>query len=649
MPIKGSDLSTGAQSSARLRFDDFEIDLRSGDVWKRGVRVRLQEQPFQVLRTLLERQGEIVTRDELKQILWPADTFVDFDDGLNTAVKKIRDVLGDSVERPRYIETIPRKGYRFLAALEVQPTGTPASVANSKTELAQAGKATGGSTPRLKEKFPSSGMRMLIGGITVLAFAVSALVLHRANGAKHSSQPAIRSLAVLPLKNLSGDSAQDYLADGMTEALIGRLAGIHDLRVISRTSAMQFKNTQLSVPEIAKTLHVDAIVEGSVIRDGNRIRVHAQLIRASTDEHFWSEAYDREPQDVLALQSDVAQSIARKVEVTITGEEHARLQAARSVAPEVYDLYLKGRFGRNNSKTELEKGIAYFEEAIQKDPTFAPAYVGLADAYDNLGTVFVGAPPAEARLKEISAAQKALEIDPEIVEAHVLRAHVLQRRWQWSEAESEYKRAMELNPNDVAANRGFALWLLCQGHSEEAVVWVRRARELDPLGAARSSVGYILFEARHYDEAVQVLREVLATRPDDAGAHWYLGFSLIAEERAKEAIPLLEKAVSLTDRGPGAIGVLIRAYAHAGRRDEALKLLQELKKRSQTGYVPSGAFVNAYLGLGDNEQAFVWLERACEEQSNILQFLKVHPFFDPLRGDPRFTDLLRRVGLDQTR
>jgi len=336
------------------------------------------------------------------------------------------------------------------------------------------------------------------------------------------------------------------------------------------------------------------------------------------------------------------------VEVTVTGEEHLRLEAARSVAPEVYELYLKGRFGKNNSKTELERSIAYFEEAVQKDATFAPAFVGLADAYDNLGTVFVGAPPAEARLKEISAAQKAIELDPGIAEAHVLRAHVLQRRWQWEEAEAEYKRAMQLNPNDSAANRGFALWLLCQGHTEEAVASVRRAHDLDPLGASRSSIGYILFEARHYDEAIQELHSALAVSPDDAQALWYMGFTLIAKGKPEEAIPVLEKAVSLTDRAPGAIGVLIRAYASAGRHDEALKLLAELKKRSAKGYVPTGAFVNAYLGLGNKEQGFVWLDGACEEQSNILQFLKVHPFFDPIRDDPRFKSLLRRVGLHQT-
>lgn len=489
---------------------------------------------------------------------------------------------------------------------------------------------------------------LALGAITILTLLAVTYVMTRRNGGG-ATRPKIQSLAVLPLKNLSSDPAQEYFADGMTEAIIGRLSMIRGLRVISRTSAMQFKNTPLSVPEIAKTLHVDAIVEGSVIRDGDRIRVHAQLIRAASDEHFWSEAYDRELRDVLGLQSDVAQSIARKVEITLTGEEHARLTAARSVSPDAYESYLKGRFAKNNSKAELIQTITYFEDAIKKDPTFAPAYVGLAGAYDNLGTVFVGAPPAEARLKQSNAARKALELDPGIAEAHVLLADVLQRRWQWAEAEAEYKRALDLNPSDSAAHIGFARWLLCQGRTDEAVAWAKRGRELDPLGGASASIGYILFESRRYDEAISAMRAVLTVRPNDAMAYWYLGFALIANDQSEEAIPVLEKALSVSDRSPGAMGVLIRAYAHAGRRSEALRLLAELKKHSQAGYVPAGAFVNAYLGLGDNEQAFAWLELAYQEQSNLLQFLKVHPFFDPLRGDPRFADLVRRVGLDPAR
>jgi tetratricopeptide (TPR) repeat protein len=396
---------------------------------------------------------------------------------------------------------------------------------------------------------------------------------------------------------------------------------------------------------------VDAIVEGSIIRDGSRILVTAQLIRGATDEHFWSETYDRELRDTLALESEVAQSIARKVEVTVTGEERARLTAARHVAPEVYESYLKGQFTLDKSvtKADMEKSIGYFDEAIKSDPTFAPAYVGLANAYNDLGTVFVGVSPAEVRPKLIRAARRALELDPELAEAHLLLANVQQKQWQWAEAEAEYRRALELNPSDSASQAGFAGWLLCQGRTHEALAWTQRAREHDPLAVGGLTMGWILFQAHRYNEAIQEIRGVLAVKRDDPDALWGLGFPLIANGQAEEAIPELEKVVSVSDRSPGSLELLATAYAHAGRRTEALRLISELKRRRQTSYIPAGAFINPYLGLRDYDQAFAWFERAYQEKSNILQFLKVHPFFDPVRGDPRFADLVRRVGLDQAR
>ena len=642
-------MTTNAQPSRRLRFDEFEIELRSGELWERGHRVRLQDQPFQVLSVLLERRGEIVTRDELKQILWPADTFVDFDDGLNTAIRKIRDVLGDSAEKPRFIETIPRRGYRFVGRLaDVRPAILPSLMEESKanSEQANTGLDLSDSAVLAPQRTLLSGRwRVLLTGVAALTVFSFALLLYRSRSANTPKQPAVKSLAVLPLKNLSGDPTEEYLADGMTEALIGRLAGIRNLRVISRTSIMRFKDTQLSVPEIAKSLQADALVEGSVIREGNHIRVHAQLIRSATDEHFWSETYDRELTDVLSLQSDVAQAIARKVEVTVTGEEQKRLTAARSVSPEVYESYLKGLFAKDDTKAETEQSIAYFEEAIKRDPTFAPAYVGLADAHVRLGTVFVGAPPEEERTKVVSAAGKALELDPTLAEAHVQLADVYQKRWQWSDAEAEYKRALDLKPNDAAAHLGFANWLSCQGRADEAVAWARRGRELDPVAVSGVSIGWILFMARRYDEAIRELRSVLAVRPDSRGALWNLGFVLIANGQPEEAIPALERVVSISNRSPGSIELLAMAYARAGRRGEALRLMSELKQRRRTTFVPAGAFINPYLGLGDYDQALAGFEQAYQEKSNILQFLKVHPFFDPVRYDPRFKDLLRRVGL----
>jgi len=485
---------------------------------------------------------------------------------------------------------------------------------------------------------------LLVGGVVLVGLLAGAYLTTRSR-AVNATRPKIRSLAVLPLKNLSGDPSQEYLADGMTEELIGRLAAIHDLRVISRTSVMGFRDTKLSVPEIAKTLGVDAFVEGSVIREGNRIRVHAQLIRAGTDEHFWSEEYDRELQDVLALQSEVAQAIAEKVKVSITGQERDRLVAARPVAPEVYESYVKGSNDPQYTKAQIEQRIADFQDAIRMDPTFAPAYVGLAGTYISYQDIFVGAPPSEIRPKATSAARKALELDPNSAEAHAILAEMYQKQWKWAESEEEYKRALELKPNDASAHRGFAYWLACHGRTKEALAWVERGRELDPLGSA-DTVGFLLIMARRYDESIREYRSVLAVHPEYTNARWGLGFALILNHQTDQAIPEMEKTVAMMNRSPGSLEMLATAYAHAGRRQDALTLINELKQRRQRGYVPAGAFINPYLALDDYDQAFFWCDEAYKEQSGILQWIKVDPFFDPVRNDPRFVDLVHGVGLN---
>ena len=637
------------QDAAVRRFGSFEISLQTGELRKNGIRLRLSGQPFQVLAVLIERAGEVVTREELHSKLWPVDTYVDFDHGLNNAVARIREVLDDSSGTPRYVETVPRRGYRFIAPLaDARPPIASSPIAGPEIipprEITAPSAAAPSELGGEKRYAPTRAWVLIAEAAVLAAFGVG-FVLYRAS-LRSSGLTAIESVAVLPLKNLSGDPAQEYLADGMTEELIGRLAEIQDLRVISRTSVMRFKETKLSAPEIAKMLRVDALVEGSVIRQGGRIRVHAQLIRAATDEHFWSETYDREMGDVLALQSDVAQAIAEKVEVTVTGQEHSRLVAARHVSPDVYESYLKGQFGAHNTRAELEASIAYFQEAIRKDPTFAPAYLGLANTYQNLSLILVGAPPSEMRPKVISAAQRALELDPELAQAHVLLAAVYQRRWQWSDAEAEYKRALQLKPNDAGAHLGFANWLLCQGRIKEALAWAERARELDPLeDAGGVHIGWILFHARRYDEAIRELRSVLAVHPDSANARWYLGFALIGKGQPEQALLELAKTASLMHRSPGSLELLATAEARAGHRNEALRLINELKRARQKNHIPAGAFINPYLALHDYNEVFSWFEQAYAEQSGILQFLRVHPFFDPIRGDARFQNLVRRVGL----
>ena len=480
--------------------------------------------------------------------------------------------------------------------------------------------------------------------LAALALAAGLTWFVRERTRKPVGGVAIRSVAVLPLANFSGNSEQDYLSDGMTEALIAQLSTIRGLRVISRTSTMQFKGTRKAVPAIGKELNVDAVIEGSVLRSADKVRVTIQLIRAATDEHIWAGTYDRDLRDILALQSDVTQGITHHVEAAVAGGAQTLPLVPRTVAPEVYEAYLKGRFAlQKNNRAGLEEALRYFQTAINADGTFAPAYVGIAATQEQLGTVFFGVPPGDTRPKVIDATRKALELDPQLAEARVLLANALQRDWHWSEAETEYRRAIELSPSDAGAHAGLAFWLMCQGRSEEALAWARRAQELDPLTLNNSEVSGILFYSRRYDEAIRESRRDLTTNPNNPLALWSLGFALIGAEQFEEAIRVLEKAASLSDRSPAVLGVLVRAYAHGGRRAEALQVVEELRRRAQKGYVPAAAFLNAYLGLGDTEQAFAWLERAAAERSNIMQFLKVHPFFDSLRGDPRFAQYLRRA------
>jgi TolB-like protein/DNA-binding winged helix-turn-helix (wHTH) protein/Tfp pilus assembly protein PilF len=647
-------------TSPFLRFQDFELDPAQFELRRAGHRVRLERKPLELLILLAEKRGTLVSREEIIQRVWGDDVYFDADRGINNAVRKIRAALHDESGQPRFVETIVGKGYRFVAPVNGGRTETttgatavtpPPSLGAPAGLAAPALVATHGESTQSSWFFRASRRSRLLAAaglflaILAIVFALT-LVRARQRLFASSASPRVQSLAVLPLKNLSGDPAQEYLADGMTEALIGRLSTIRGLRVISRTSVTPFKDTKLSAPEIAKTLQADALVEGSVIRDGSRIRVYAQLIRGATDEHFWSESYDRELSGALALESDVAQAIARKVEVTVTGEEHTRLVSAHQVAPEVYESYLKGQFSRSNSRADIERRIAYFKDAIAKDPTFALAYVGMAGAYGELGGSFAGAPTDETRRAAIRAARKALELDPGLAEPHVQLGEILKRQFRWADAEAEYKQALALNPNNAEAHVGYAAWLASHGRLDEALAWSRRARELDPLGEAGVGIGWILFHARRYDESIREFRSVLAVHPDEAGPHLLLAFPMIASGRAAEAIPDLERTASMSHRGPGSLELLATAHARAGHRAAALRLIEELKRGQKTGNVQATSFINPNLALGNYDEAFLWFERAYEKQEGILQWIKVHPFFDPVRSDPRFKDLQRRIGLD---
>lgn len=464
-------------------------------------------------------------------------------------------------------------------------------------------------------------------------------------------QPRLRieSVAVLPLENLSGDPQQEYFADGITDALIGDLAKIGALRVISRTSTMHYKGTKKSLPEIARELKVDAVVEGTVQRASERVGIRVQLIQAATDRHLWVESYERDLRDVLGLQSEIARAIAREIQTKLTAGEQARLAHNRPVNRKAFDDHLQGRYLYWNMRTKenLEKAIEYFQSAINADRTYAPAYAGLADCYNLLGTEQIGAlPPIESRRKAEEAAGEALQLDGELAEAHAALGWVKHFNWDWAAAEREFKLAIELNPNHANGHLFYAGFLASSGRLEEGIGEVNRAQELDPFSLAISAQrGFILENARRYDEAIEQLRRVIAVDPNRYPAHWYLGHTYAASGRFNEAIAASEKAAALSGRSPGALGFLGLAYGLAGRKDEANNVLKELLELKRRRYVSPPALANVYLGLGNKDQALFWLEKGYQERSNYMAYLKVFPLLDPLRSDPRFDDLLRRIGL----
>ncbi len=495
----------------------------------------------------------------------------------------------------------------------------------------------------------SRSRRWLLIAFAVTLLALGGVALYLFLPRAQPKGEAIKSLVVLPLENLSGDPAQEYFADGMTDALIGDLAKIRALRVISRTSAMHYKGTKKSLPEIASELGVDVVVEGTVQRFGDRVVIRAQLIHAATDRHLWTETYARDLRDVLGLQSEVAQTIAREIKIKITPAEQALLAHNRSVNRKAFDDYLQGRYLYWNKRTKenLEKAIEYFQSAIREDPTYALAYVGLADCYNSLGTIMHSALlPVEARRRAEEAARKAIEFDSELAEAHATLGFVNHYNWNWDAAEADFKRAIELNANYANAHAHYSKYLVSRGYEEEAIAEADRARELDPLSLAISvDRGHVLLMARRYAEAIEQLRRVITLDPSHFSAHWFLGHTYTANEQVGEAIASYEKAAALSGRAPGAIGFLGAAYALAGRKDEANKILNELLELDRRRYVTPAALASVYIGLGAKDQAFAWLEKSFHERSNHLAFFKVSPLQDSLRSDPRFDELLRRIGL----
>jgi TolB-like protein/DNA-binding winged helix-turn-helix (wHTH) protein/Tfp pilus assembly protein PilF len=636
-------VAADTQLASRLRFDGFEVDLRSGEIWKNGFRIRLQDQPFQVLRVLLERRTQIVTRDELKRTLWPADTFVDFDDGLNTAVKKIREALGDSTEQPRYVETIPRRGYRFVGPIEPSPfvqSFEPVAAGDAQ-------RALGAPSPR--NPYWKSAVPWRYAGVGVVALAVllvgSEFSGWRTHFLGHAAVPRIESLAVLPLVNLSRDPEQDYFADGMTETLIANLAQVKALKVISRTSVMHYKGTDKTLPQIARDLNVDAIIEGTVQRSGNRIRVTAQLIHGQTDVHLWAKSYERDTQDVLLMQSELARAIAGEIQVQLTPQERQHFETARIINPDAYNAYLLGNYhASKRNRAAITKAIEYFQEAIRIDPKYPEAYAGLANAYferEIWGGVGIGKSADQIR----GATLKALELDGELAEGHALLGRIhFQSDWDWQSTEAEYKRAIELNPNLAGSYVGYAYFLQAMGRHQEALAATHRAVALDPLSAPNlCDEGRILYRARQYQNAVARYQRALELDPGYLPALSRIADAYEQLGNYDEALAYAEKfQKGVSDRDTG-LRPLARIYASMGKRREAEEVLKTIEKGGVLGGNEYGLAV-IYSALGDRDRAIAELEKGVLARS-LMPYVFVDPQLDRLRSDPRFQHLLRRANL----
>lgn len=633
--MQSRDTTRPSASAGTLSFGAFEFDAHGGELRKHGSRIKLQGQPIEVLAMLLERRGEVVTRDELQKRLWSAETYVDFEHSLNAAIKRLRAALGDSAQSPLFVETLARRGYRFIAPLKQPQENIPqvAAVATIGNEAAV-------------RRRRIAWLAATIAGAVLLVVTGRILVRARDSHRNANVSGPIRSLAVLPLENLSGDREQDYFVDGMTDALRQYLEAISSLRVISRTSSVHYRGSNKPLPDVARELKVDAVIDGSVLRSGNRVRINVELIHAGADQHLWSNSYEGDVRDVFVLQSEVAQKIADEIRITLTPPDRARLARARIPDAEAYIAYSKGRFYWNKrTAPDLKKAIGFFQQAVDKDPNYALAYDGLADSWVPLGW-YGYLPPTETFPHAKAAVTRALSLDGSLAEAHTTLAFVnLYYDRDWGGAEREFRRGIELNPNYANGHHWYAEFLSLVGRHEEAIAESQRARELDPLSNIINAwVSSRYYFARQYDKAIEEGRNAIDMDPNFAPARLVLGQAFEQKGRMNEAIAEFEQAATLAT-GSLYTGSLAHALGVAGKRAAALKVQKDLIRMGESHFVSSYDLALAHLGLGDTAKAFELLNRAVQERSPRIAFLAVDPRLDGLRGDPRFSELLQLVGL----
>ena len=625
------------QTGEFYEFGPFRVVPQERLLLREGNPVPLPPKAFDVLTALVRNHGHLLEKEELLKTVWP-DVIVE-EANLAQNVSLLRRALGESPEGKQYIETVPRSGYRFAAEVSEVPASNQELVLEERSrsrvvvETAEKSRAYGWFAHRRAWLAAAS----LLPVAAAVLLAVSSAVRSRWFGSR------IESLAVLPLENLSRDPEQDYFADGMTEALIADLAKIESLRVISQSAVMGHRGARKPLREIARELKADALVEGSVTRSGDQVRITARLIHVPTGRYLWAESYERNLRDILELQKAVARAIADQIRIKVAPQEQVWLAKSRPVDPEAYRLYLLGRYWWNRRTGEaFTKALEYFQQAIEKDATYASAWVGLADCYGMFGSTRA-LPSIDAFPRSKAAAMKALEIDDTLAEAHASLARVKTLyEWDWVGAETEFRRAIELNPNYATAHHWYAFHLVSVGRLEQALAEINRARELDPLSRGiTSNVGEILYYARRYDEATKEFRRALELDPDFHVAHVFLGHISLFNGRSSDGVARLQHALQLSKNGPVELSHLGYGYAVSGQREQARKVLSELLAK---GSAPD-LVAHIYAGLGEKDRAFQWLDKAFAARSIRAFVLRADPRFDSLRSDSRLRVLLSRMGL----
>ena len=668
---------SGVQQSIRFG-EDFALDLRPRRL-RRGSHVfKLERIPLEILVLLLEHRGEIVSRDEIVARVWGNDVFLDTDNSIRGAIRKVRQALKDDPETPRFIQTVTGRGYRFIAPIispqeehTTEPLKPEASVVSTGTQSFSrepdswpqggslglmdqeqertAGQVAGTETARGQVR--RHARTWVFVGLASLAL-VSILSLREFWSWRGSRVPAVFQrktvLAVLPFDNLSRDPDQEFFSEGLTEEMIAQLGKLNRdrLKVVARSSVAKYKGSTLAAREIGKELNADYLVQGSIRRSSDRIRITVQLIKARDQIDVWTESYDRELKDVLAVQDSVVRSIASEIHIALTEEQKERLATPRQISPEAYEAYLKGRYYWNKRTGEsMQKAEQYFEQAIDRDPTYASAYSGLADC--NSGLTWHGfKSPAEALPKAYAAARKALEINPESAEAHASLGLAMTHSWDWTGAEAEFRRALQLDPQYANAHHWYGDYLSIRGRNGEALAEAKHALELDPLNLMISTwVGLRYYMARDYSRAIDQNRNSVELDPNFAAAHLLLGEDYRGAGLHSEAVNELKKAASLSGDSPLYTAQVAVALAVEGRSGEALRIAHELEAISRKRYVSPYGLAQIYAALNKNEDTFKWLQAAYEDHAVWMGYLAVDPIFDRYRSDERFKDLLRRVGL----